>query len=71
MITKSASVGAVVDWDVVERATEVPMTYLVTDDQGRVFFKMYKPSEALGIFRAKGWTGTLVGTLDKSRAGSK
>ena len=71
MITKSESVGTKVDWNVVEKATEVPRTYLVKDNFGNEFYKMYKPSEAQKIFKSRGWTGTIVSTLDKSKAGKK
>lgn len=71
MITKSESVGTKVDWSVVEKATEVQRTYLVKDRFGNEFFKMYKPSEAQKIFKSRGWTGTIISTLDRSRAGKK
>lgn len=71
MITKSESVGTKVDWNVVEKATEVPRTYLVKDNFGNEFYKMYKPSEAQKIFKSRGWTGKIVSTLDKSKAGKK
>ena len=67
MTTKSESVSTKVDWNAVEKATEVPRTYLVKDKLGREFFKMYKPSEADRIFKANGWKGTIVSTLDKTR----
>ena len=70
MITKNDAVNAKVDWDAVERATEVPRTYLVRDNTGREFFKMYKPSYAREIFRRTGWTGKIVSTLDRQRRGS-
>ncbi len=71
MITKSESVGIKVDWNVVEKATEVPRTYLVRDAFGNEFYKMYKPSETPKIFKSHGWTGKIVSTLDKSKAGKK
>lgn len=67
MITKMDAIGVNVDWAAVERATEVPRTYLVTDRKGREFYKMYKPSEAKRIFKSEGWSGKIVSTLDKSR----
>ena len=68
MITKMDAMGVNVDWAAVERATEVPRTYLVTDRcTGREFYKMYKPSEAKRIFKSTGWSGKIVSTLDKSR----
>lgn len=67
MTTKSNSIGTIVDWDAVEKATEVPRTYLIKDRFGKEFFKMYKPSEADKIFRANGWKGTIVSILDKTR----
>jgi len=66
MITKSGAAGAKIDWSAVEMATEVPRTYLVKDRFGREFFKMYKPSEATRIFKAEGWTGKIVSTLDRN-----
>ena len=71
MTTKLESSGANIDWDKVEKATEVPRTYLVKDRFGNEFFKMYKPSEAKTIFKKHKWTGTIVSTLDKSRAGKR
>ena len=65
MITKSESVGTKVDWNVVEKATEVPRTYLVKDSFGNEFYKMYKPSEAQKIFKSRGWTGSIVGVLNR------
>lgn len=67
MITKTGAKDVVVDWDAIERATEVARTYLVRDRFGREFFKMYKPSEAFRIFKARGWTGKIVSTLDRNR----
>ena len=65
MITKSESIGTKVDWDAIEKATEIPRTYLVTDKFGRKFFKMYKPSEAQKIFKATDCSGVIVGVLDR------
>lgn len=67
MITKLGSVDSNVDWDAVNKATEVERTYLVTDRKDRQFFKMYKPSEAERIFKKKGWTGKIISTLDRRR----
>ena len=67
MTTKTEAKGAKVDWKSVELATEVPRTYLVTDRNGREFFKMYKPSQAKHVFKAEGWTGKIVSSLDRSR----
>ena len=67
MITKTGAIGTNVDWEAVDRMTEVSRTYLVTDRKGNEFFKMYKPSEAKRIFKSEGWTGRIVSTLDKSR----
>lgn len=66
MITKMDAKNVNVDWDYVERATEVARTYLVRDEQGREFFKMYKPSEASRIFKENRWNGTLVGKLERA-----
>lgn len=65
MITKTGAIGANVDWNAVERATEAKRTYLVHTNDGREFFKYYKPSEARQIFKQKGWSGKIIGTLDK------
>lgn len=67
MITKMGSVDAKIDWDLVNKITEVKRTYLVRDHNGREFFKMYKPSEAEHIFKQEGWSGQVVSTLDRSR----
>lgn len=67
MITKNEARNAKVDWDYINRATEVKRTYLISDCQGREFFKMYKPSEAQKIFKQNGWKGKLVGILNKNR----
>lgn len=71
MTTKQDAMGTKVDWEAVEKATEVRRTYLITDRFGREFFKMYKPSEAKRIFKATGWTGKIVSTLNRTRAGKK
>jgi len=65
MITKNEARDAKVDWDYVNKATEVKRTYLVTDRTGKEFFKMYKPSEAERIFKTKGWKGKIVGCLSR------
>ena len=41
MTTKQDAMGTKVDWDAVEKATEVRRTYLIKDRFGREFFKMY------------------------------
>ena len=66
MITKSEASGTNVDWGKVNQATEVNRTYLVTDQFGNKFYKMYKPSVAEKIFKEKGWKGQIVSTLDRS-----
>jgi len=66
MTTKTDAIGTKVDWKKVELATEVPRTYLITDRNGREFFKMYKPSDTKRIFKLEGWTGKIVSTLDRS-----
>lgn len=71
MTSKLDAANAVVDWDKVEKATEVPRTYLVRDHLGKEFFKMYKPSQAKTIFKTKGWTGKIISKLDRSRAGKR
>lgn len=65
MVTKSDARNAKVNWDAIEKATEVPRTYLVTDKFGRKFFKMYKPSEAQKIFKATDCSGEIVGILNR------
>ena len=67
MTTKTQAEGTKVNWKAVDKATEVSRTYLIRDNEGREFFKMYKPSEAQKIFKQRGWKGKLVGTLDKGR----
>ena len=67
MVTKSEAKGAKVDWRAVELATEVPRTFLIRDRLGREFYKMYKPSEANRIFKARGWTGQIVSKLNRNR----
>ena len=67
MVTKSEAAGSNIDWEKVRLATEVPRTYLVRDQDGKEFFKMYKPSFAQKIFKAKGWKGKIVSTLDRSK----
>lgn len=71
MTTKLDAKNTAVDWDAVERATEVRRTYLVRDKRGNEFFKMYKPSEAKRIFKAEGWTGQIISTLDYYAARKK
>lgn len=61
MVTRMSAKGAKVDWKAVELATEVKRTYLVRNQEGREFFKMYKPSEAQKIFEKNGWVGKMVG----------
>lgn len=63
MITKLDAKDAKVDWNKVNKATEVPRTYLVKDMFGKEFYKMYKPSEANRIFKQNKWTGKIVSTL--------
>ena len=63
MITKLQAKDAKVDWDAVERATEIRRTYLVRTEDGREFFKMYKPSEVMHIAEAeRDWKLYMVGT---------
>lgn len=66
MVTKEQAKGACVDWTAVEKATEIKRTYLIKDNEGHEFFKMYKPSEAPHIFKAMGWSGEIVGVLNRS-----
>ena len=65
MVTKADVKNVNVDWDKINKATEVRRTYLVRDKDGHEFFKMYKPSEVGKIFKERGWHGKMVGTLDK------
>lgn len=65
MTTKSMAMNAKVDWDYVSQVTEVPRTYEITTHDGRHFFKMYKPSEAKRICKAKKWLYKLVGSLER------
>lgn len=67
MVTKSDAKGVVIDWDMIDQITEVPRTYLIKDQFGREFFKMYKPSEAKRIFKLENWKGKIVSTLDRRR----
>ena len=67
MVTKLDAIDVNIDWDLVDRITEVRRTYLVRNSDGNEFFKMYKPSEAPGIFKRKGWVGHVVSTIDRSR----
>lgn len=71
MVTKTEAAGTKVDWNKVELATEVKRTYLIKDQFGHEFFKMYKPSEANRIFKAEGWTGQIVSTLDRNPSRNK
>lgn len=66
MVTKLEAKTANVDWDKINKATEVRRTYLCWDKDGHEFYKMYKPSEAGKIFKSKGWHGKIVGVLDRS-----
>ena len=45
MTFKSASMSAKVDWEAVNRATEIKRTYEIILESGGIIFKMYKPSE--------------------------
>ncbi len=67
MITKADTANVTIDWDKVERETEVPRTYFVHDGYGHRFFKMYKPSEAEKIFEANGWTGNIASILRRKQ----
>ena len=68
MTTKAKAMNTKVDWDYVDRATEIRRTYLVKDrSTGREFFKMYKPSEAQRIFKAEGWIGKIVSRVERSK----
>ena len=63
MVTKMQAQGAKVDWDAVERATEIRRTYLITTKSGREFFKMYKPSEVRHVLKNEpDWNACMVGT---------
>lgn len=62
MVTKMQAQGAKVDWNAVEKATEIRRTYLITTKSGREFFKMYKPSEVNDILKnKKDWTAFMFG----------
>ena len=64
MITKSNAANPKdINWEAVDKATEIRRTYLVKDSEGREFFKMYKPSQAREIFKCKGWTGRVVNSI--------
>ena len=63
MVTKMQAQGAKVDWDAVERATEIRRTYLIVTKNGREFFKMYKPSEVAHVLKNEpGWSAYMIGT---------
>lgn len=64
--TKTMAANAKVDWGYVEQVTEIPRTYYITTDDGRWFFKMYKPSEAKKVFKLeKSWHGKIVGKVSR------
>lgn len=63
MARKLDAKGVHVDWDLVQRNTEIARTYLIRTRDGRELFKMYKPTEARRIFKEKGWTGQIVSTV--------
>ena len=67
MITKTEAKGVVIDWDMINAITEVKRTYLVKDQTGREFYKMYKPSEVPKIFKENNWTGQIVSILNRSK----
>ena len=50
MITKKNAINAHVDWNKVEKATEIQRTYQLTNMGGvpGIIFKMYKPSQLSG-----------------------
>ena len=63
MITKLQAKDAKVDWDRVNKLTEIRRTYLVRTKDGREFFKMYKPSEVKKhLAEGSQWKFTMVGT---------
>lgn len=67
MTMKSEAKGTVIDWERVEKVTEIKRTYLVKDPSGhREFFKMWTPSEAKHMLKAMGWTGSIVSTIDRN-----
>lgn len=68
MTTKAKAMNTKVDWDYVDRATEIRRTYLVRLPDGRKMFKMYKPSEAAETFKRTGWTGKIVSRVERTKA---
>ena len=66
MVTKNEASGVKINWEEINKLTEIPRTYLVRDKFGNEFYKMYKPQQAKEIFKKKGWTGQIVSTLDRS-----
>ena len=66
MITKSSAANPKdINWEEIDKATEIHRTYLVKDSEGREFFKMYKPSQAREMFKRRGWTGRIINTMTK------
>lgn len=67
MVTKTDAKNTNVNWKKVYDATEIRRTYLITDENGRQFYKMYKPSEVDRIFKAEHWTGRIVSTVNRNK----
>ncbi len=71
--TKNTARGAKINWDAVEKATEIARSYEIQTIGGGIIFHMYKPSEVKdmlqkGIDKARGWKSiTLVGVKGERR----
>lgn len=71
MITKQEAANARVDWDTINRKTEIARTYMITVPGGGIIFKMYKPSQFLNgkvgnRYHKDGYWEKMIGRKDLS-----
>ena len=71
MITKKDARGASVDWETVNKRSEIARTYLFMGPEGQRIFKLYKPSQMRDKniskkYRKPGWKWIEIGMKDRS-----
>lgn len=71
MVTRKDAQNAVVDWDTVNKRTEVARTYMFISPEGHTIFKQYKPSQVKAgnissKYKGPGWRYAKMGKVDRS-----
>ena len=71
MITKRNAVNTSIDWETVNKRSEIARTFLFIGPEGQRIFKLYKPSQLRDKniskkYRKPGWKYVEVGTKDRS-----